>query len=166
MAGALFRIDGGQPQAPFLGPLVPLFTLSQANMNVTTDQPFLPTFNFDQFILRAIRLFNSSTSLTTAAGAVYSAAAKGGVILFSAAATTFAGATGVNNAGDEKTVVATGAGLFTTQAATAAKQAASALAFPGLFATQVAAPILSLTTGQGGAATADLIIYGHAVTLY
>lgn len=164
MAGALFRIDGGQPQAPFLGPLLPLFTLNQANMNVTTDQPFLPTFNFDQYILRAMRVINGSISLTTAAGAVYSALAKGGVILFGSAAQAYAGSTGVNNSGVEVPSVATGNGLFTQVAATAAKAAANAAAIPGLFSTAVT-PIFALTTAQGAAATADIIIYGHAVTL-
>lgn len=165
MAGALFRIDGGQPQAPFLGPLVPLFTLSQANMNVTTDQPFLQTFNFDQYVLRACRVYNSSTSLTTAQGAIYGTAAKAAPILFGSTTQVFTGATGVNNSGQEIAVAATGAGLLTFLAATAARQTANALTFPGLFAT-VMTPILALTTAQGGAATADLVIYGHAVSLF
>ena len=117
-----------------------LFKLVGANMNVTTDQSFTPIGNQApiSYVITRIRTVNASTSLTTAAGGIYTAASKGGNALVAAgqAYSTLTGAT----IGLDLTVAAVGAGL------------------------QTVTPILSLTTGQGAAATADMYIFGMILT--
>jgi hypothetical protein len=108
-----------------------------ANMNVTTDQPFVMTnwAALNPFRITKITAKNASTSLTTAAGGVYPSATKGGTA-----------------------IVAAG------QAYTALTAATIALDLTLAVGTTVYAkggsPILSLTTGQGGAATADFYLFG------
>ncbi len=113
-----------------------LFKLVGANMNITTDQPFLPVGGapFADYLITRIRVVNASTSLTTAAGGVYTAASKGGNAIV-AAGQAYSGLTG-STLGIDLTVAAVGAGQ------------------------QSATPILSLTTPQGGAATADFYLIG------
>jgi hypothetical protein len=144
MAQGLYRIDAGQPLAPFIDTSVPLFTIAQANFNVTTDQAMFPTFPtslYNTFIIERVLVLNASVALTTAAGGFYSAAAKAGLVLVSAA-TTYAGATAAATAGQSVLPAATGAGLLP-------------LTTP---------PIFSLTTPQGAAAFADIVVYGRLVT--
>lgn len=118
-----------------------LFKLIGANMNVTTDQPFsliggsLPP----NFFLTRIRAVNASLSLTTAAGGVYDTASKGGTPLV-AAAQAYAALTAAT-IGLDLTLAAYGNGFRT-----------------GL------PPILSLTTGQGAAATCDFYALGIITT--
>lgn len=118
------------------GVLQLLFRLTSANMNVTTDQAFVPYLWTPgaQFLIERIRVVNASISLTTAAGGLYTAASKGGNAIVAAAQaySTLTGAT----IGLDLTVAAVGAGA------------------------QTATPILSLTTAQGAAATADFYIFG------
>ena len=111
-----------------------LFRLTGANMNVTTDQEFERLGVFGPYIITTIRCANASTSLTTAAGGIYSAASKGGDTLVAAgqAYSTLTGST----LGLDLTLAAVARGIRT------------------------GAPILSLTTGQGGAATADFYVIG------
>ena len=111
-----------------------LFRLTGANMNVTTDQEFERLGVFGPYIITALRCLNASVSLTTAAGGIYSAASKGGDTLVAAgqAYSTLTGST----LGLDLTLAAVARGVRT------------------------GAPILSLTTAQGGAATADFYVIG------
>lgn len=113
-----------------------LFALLGANMNVTTDQAFTPIFGASSWFMSRAILVNPSTSLTTAAGGLYNAITKpaGGILV--AAAQTYANADASGTDGQELTMAKAAIGL------------------------QTATPYLSLTTGQGGAATADLYVFG------
>jgi hypothetical protein len=113
-----------------------LYKLIGANMNVTTDQPFLPQGGtpFGDYLITRIICTNASLSLTTAAGGIYTAASKGGnaIVASGQAYSTLTGAT----LGFDLTIAAVGRGP------------------------QSGVPILSLTTGQGAAATADFYVVG------
>jgi hypothetical protein len=111
-----------------------------ANMNVTTDQPFvwLAAPN-TVYRVTKITCTNASTSLTSAEGGVYTAASKGGTAIV-AATQAFSGLTGSTLALD-LTLASTPSNTF--------------------FASSTAAPILSLTDAQGAAATADCYVYGQ-----
>jgi hypothetical protein len=111
-----------------------LFTLLGANFNSTADQQLAPTFN-GKFRIRRVVVLNASVSLTTAAGGFYPAAAKGGTAVV-ASGQAYSALSASNLAlectlNDASKVLAAGTPLF-----------------------------LSLTTGQGGAATADVYVYG------
>jgi hypothetical protein len=110
-----------------------------ANMNVTTDQPFIMTSwaALNKCRITKVTCKNASVSLTTAAGGIYSAASKGGTAL-----------------------VASGQVYSNLTAATLALDLTIA-STPGLTVQAAGyAPILSLTTGQGTAATADFYLFG------
>lgn len=109
-----------------------LFRLIGANMNVTTDQALVKQFAFNNYVIDRILVTNASTSLTTAAGGIYSAAAKGGTAIVAAGQAH----SGANNAAAANAL---------TLASTARRNET---------------PILSLTTGQGSAATADIYVIG------
>jgi hypothetical protein len=110
------------------------------NMNITTDQPLaLAVPSGASYFLTHVVMRNASISLTTAAGGLYTAASKGGTVLV-LAATVYTGFTGPT---------------ITAPVLIVAAQAA---------ALQTANPIyFSLTTGQGAAATADMLIYGDVI---
>jgi hypothetical protein len=114
--------------------------LTGANMNATTDQPFV-WFAAPSTVYRVTKITctNASTSLTTAAGGVYTAASKGGSAIV-AAAQAYSSLTGATLALD-LTIAATPGVTF--------------------FSSNTAPPILSLTTAQGAAATADCYVYGQ-----
>lgn len=116
-----------------------LFRLIGANMNVTTDQALIPYLwtPGQNYLIERIRVVNASVSLTTAAGGIYTAASKGGSAIV-AAAQAYSTLTGPT-IGLDLTVAAVGNGL------------------------QTAIPILSLTTAQGAAATADVYVFGSIV---
>lgn len=103
-----------------------------ANMNSTADQSI--TISSASYVITAIIVTNASISLTTAAGGIYTAASKGGTA-----------------------VVAAGQVYSALTAAT--KQLA--LTLNDTDRRTVTALILSLTTAQGSAATADIYIYGR-----
>ena len=111
-----------------------------ANMNATTDQPFVwlaaPATSYR---VTKITCTNASTSLTTAAGGVYTQASKAGTPMV-AAAQVYTALTGSTLAVD-LTIAATPGATFYSSSANPA--------------------ILSLTTGQGAAATADCYVYGQ-----
>ena len=114
----------------------PLFILSAANMNITTDQSFVKQGTFTQYVIDRIIAVNASTSLSVAAGGIYTAASKAGTAIV-AAAQVFSGLTG------------------------STKVLPLTLAVTDL---RTETPILSLTLAQGGAATADFYIMGYALS--
>ena len=130
-------MSGFSSAAMMLGDNRTIFRLIGANMNTTADQLFVPAFAFTNYIIDRIIVTNVSTSLTLAAGGIYTTTAKGGTAIVSAAQvySGLTGATKVMNA----TVAAAGQDLMTAL---------------NLY--------LSLTTAQGGAATADFYIMGIA----
>lgn len=112
-----------------------LFTKVAANMNLDTDQALIPTGAFSSIIITGVRCVNASTSLTTAAGGIYTAASKGGIAVV-AAAQAYSALTGPT-LGAELTLAAAGLDILATSAL-----------------------YLSLTTAQGAAATADFYVRG------
>jgi hypothetical protein len=110
-----------------------------ANFNSTSDQPFAwlvtPSTNYR---VTKITCTNASTSLTTAAGGVYTAASKAGTAIV-ASTQAYTGLTGSTLALD-LTIATTPSNTF--------------------FAS-TSPPILSLTTAQGAVATADCYVYGQ-----
>ena len=116
-----------------------LAKLISANMNTTADQAFTMTSGVTRGIISAIIATNASTSLTLAVGGIYNDTGKpaGGILV--AATQIFSALTT-----STKYVGATLATLTTTDVITSST------------------PIqLSLTTGQGTAATADIYIIGY-----
>jgi hypothetical protein len=111
-----------------------LFSLKNANFNSTGDQQLAPTFN-GKFRPKRVVVTNASISLTTAVGGFYTAASKGGTALV--------------------------ANTQVYSALTTALLALEAtLAVPADVWTAGTPLFLSLTTSQGGAATADIYVYG------
>jgi hypothetical protein len=122
-----------------LGRSMVLWTLTGADMNVTTDQAFTKSFAFNSYLITAIRASSASLSLTTAAGGIYDTATKGGTALV-AAGQAYSALTGAT------------LGLDLTLAAYALGLRSGASLF------------LSLTTGQGAAATANFHVLGVPLT--
>jgi hypothetical protein len=118
-------------------PLSIIGRLIAANFNITTDQPFVMDIPATaRFRVTKITAENTSVAgMSTAAGGVYPAATKGGTALVAAGQVY----TGLTNAATA---------LDLTLATANAIQAAGTI------------PRLSLTTGQGAPATADLYLYG------
>lgn len=113
-----------------------LFVLRGANLAVTTDQVFTKLFGGTNYRITNVTAVRKSGAFGTAAlGGIYTAASKGGTPLV-AATQTFAGLTGAGKIQD-----CTLAAVIATDV-------------------QTATPILSLTTGNTGALTADIFIYG------
>lgn len=109
-----------------------------ANMNVTTDQAFAMTpWAQGKWRPTKITAINASISLTTAAGGIYPAKSKGGTAVVTSGQ-AYSGLTGATLALDLT--------IDTVPAETV--YAANQQWY------------LSLTTGQGAAATADLYIFG------
>ena len=121
-----------------------LGSLIAANFNSTADQIITIFDNPAKYIVRRIIVTNASTSLTTAAGGVYTAASKGGTAIV-AASQVYTSLT-ASTLFLDLTLSATG------NASTTVKSS-----IPNLY--------LSLTTAQGAAATADVYVYGDILTL-
>lgn len=115
-----------------------------ADFNSTSDQIITIFSNPSKYIVRRIVVTNASTSLTTAAGGVYTAASKGGTAIV-AASQVYTSLT-ASTLFLDLTLSATG------NASTTVKSS-----IPNLY--------LSLTTAQGAAATADVYVYGDILTL-
>lgn len=130
-------MDVSYPPTNFLGTQRILWQLPGANMNSTADQAFTKLFTFTNHIITGFLVLNASTSLTLAVGGIYTATAKGG--------TAIVGAVQVYSA-----LTAAGVTLNPTMANTNLRTDA--------------AMYLSLTTPQGGAATADFYAIGLALT--
>lgn len=108
-----------------------------ANMNIDTDQS-ITIANASKYIVRGITVTNASISLTTAVGGIYNAASKGGSAI-------------VANSQAYTALSATTKFLDLTLAITDTTQTASTL-------------YLNLTTKQGGAATADVFVFGDILS--
>ena len=111
--------------------------LISADMNTTADQAIAMTVA--KYIIRKIVGTNASTSLTLAAGGVYTAASKGGTAIVPASQPWSA------LTGSTKFIDCTLDSSTVTDTLTAATL------------------YLSLTTGQGGAATMDLYVIGESL---
>lgn len=107
--------------------------LVSANMNSTSDQPI--AIGATKYFVDKVVVTNASTSLTLAVGGLYTASSKGGSQVL-ANTQVFSGLT-------TSTKIVVLSSLITADVLTAGQ----------LF--------LSLTTGQGATATADLFIYGY-----
>ncbi len=116
--------------------------LKSANMNSTADQAIdiLPGARGQTYIIESVTVVNGSIALTTASGAIYTATAKGGSSVISTGAVF----NSINPGTQDYQRLAT------TTATTNIKQTLATL-------------YLSLTTPQGAAATADIIIWGYAI---
>ncbi len=110
-----------------------LFALRAANLNVTTDQAFTKNGVFTRYMITRIVARGVTGNALIAAGGIYTAAAKGGTAVVAAAQ---------------------------AWAAISALDKALTLTLAALADVLTATPILSLTTAAGGAATADVLIYG------
>lgn len=112
--------------------------LNSANMNTTADQAI--SMSAGKYIIRRISVLNASTSLTTCVGGFYTGAGKTGTTLIAATQvyTTLTGST--------KYLDLTLASAPTTDILT------------------VSSLFFALTTGQGGAATADIYLFGDDLT--
>ena len=120
--------------------------LRGANFNITTDQA-IPISSPTGFMIDSIVITDPSVSLTTAAGGFYTATSKGGVTVVAAAQAYSALTT--------NTASTTGNALLAT-----ISTAGNTTAFPGFGgASPLTTLYLSLTTGQGAAATANVRVY-------
>lgn len=117
-----------------------LCTIRSANMNTTTDQQCLIAPTITTWALTSILITNCSASLTTAAGGIYPTTAKGG--------TAIVAAVQAYTALSASTVV-----LSLTLAGTIATTRST-----------LSSVYLSLTLGQGSAATCDLYVIGIDLT--
>jgi hypothetical protein len=110
------------------------------NMNITTDQSLALTVPSNAYyFLKYVIGRNASISLTTAAGGIYTAASKGGTAVVAAT---------------QAYTALTGSTLSVALTVVAGQ----------LLVVQTANPLFfSLTTGQGAAATMDLLVYGDVV---
>jgi hypothetical protein len=113
-----------------------LFRAAGANFNTTSDQALTKQGTFSQYVISQIVVLNASIPLTTAVGGIYAAAAKVAPVVV-AANQAYSGLTN-------------GSATLTPPVANTDKRTEA-----GLF--------LSLTTPQGAAATADVLVYGYAV---
>lgn len=128
------------PVSPFYytGAYVLLGKLTSANMNVATDQAIaihLPA-GVTKYTVEKIDVTNAAVSLTTAAGGIYTAVAKGGTAIVAAAQ------------------------AYSALNGTAAKLLSLTLAVTNS-TFNAAILYLSLTTPQGGAALADVYVWGR-----
>lgn len=126
------------PAAPDLQRV--LGSLRGANFNVATDQAIVIPASITKFQITSIIVGNASASLTTAAGGVYPTTAKGGVAIV-AAGQLYTALTAAN-------II-----LPLTLAGTVAATPYS-----------ISTVYLSLTLGQGSAATADVYVCGIDLT--
>lgn len=130
-------IPNAMTSAPVMGTVTTIFSLIGANMNTTADQAFAPSFVFSRFMVTSVIAMNASTSLTLAAGGIYTGTSKGGSAIVGASQ-VYSGLTGPTQVINPVLGVA-GQTLFNSSAAN-----------------------LSLTVPQGSAATANFYIMGIA----
>lgn len=117
-----------------------LCSIRAANFNVTTDQACTIAAAVTVFSVTSVLVTNCSTSMTLAVGGVYPTTSKGGTALVAAA----------------QVYTALTASTVTLLATLAANIATTRYTAATLY--------LSLTTGQGTAATCDFYILGNDLT--
>lgn len=116
-----------------------LFSLSGANMQLTTDQAFTKQGTFTTYVISKVLARQASGGTTVVcAGGIYTAAGKAGSALIAAVQSW------INLTATNKIVDATLPAVISTDA-------------------QTATPILALTTGSTAAATANFLIFGYAL---
>ena len=116
-----------------------LFVLRNANLAIATDQTFTKLFGGTNYaVTNIMAVWKSGTFGIACAGGIYTGAAKTGDAVL-AAVQVFSGLTGA-----QTMQVATLTNILVTK-------------------TESATPILSLTTGNTGALTADIFIIGVVV---
>lgn len=123
-----------------------LASLKGANFNTTNDQPIVIPQQVIAFQLNSIVITNPSISMSTAVGGFYPTASKGGTPIV-AASQTYASLTTVGTSLMAATLAAFGTGTRFSSA--------NLLSIGGLLAIW-----FSLTTPQGGVASADIYIIG------
>lgn len=121
-----------------------LGSLIGADYNSTSDQQIVMYDAPAKFILRRIVVTNASASLSTAAGGVYTAVSKGGTAVVAAAQVY-------------STLTTSALFLDLTLNTAGSANITVKSSIPNLY--------LSLTTAQGGAATADVYVFGDILTL-
>lgn len=114
-----------------------LWSLAGANMNTTADQALTQAFSFTNHLIDSIQILNASLSLSLAVGGFYTAASKGGVAIV--ANTQIYSSLSTNVKVLSATIASTDLRVNTVM-------------------------YLALTTAQGGAATADIYVYGKALS--
>lgn len=126
-------LGGGPSIGQASGGVVKLFEKRGADLNITTDQAFTKVGSFTNYKVTTITARGLTGNALIAAGGIYPAAAKAGTALVAAGQ---------------------------LWAAVSALAKVLDLTLAALTDSQTATPILSLTTAAGGAATADVFIYG------
>lgn len=116
-----------------------LGTLRGANFNSTADQA-IPITNSASYSITSVIVTNCSTSLTLAAGGFYPTTSKGGTAIVAAAQ------------------------LYSALTGTTVLLSATVAATPLVTRYTAQTLYLSLTTGQGGAATCDVYVAGVDLT--
>jgi hypothetical protein len=115
-----------------------LFILRNADMTLTTDQVFTKVGSFSKYVVtNVVASYKTGAFGVACAGGIYSAATKGGDAILAAV---------------QSWATLTGAGTVATAV------------LANLIAKfETATPILNLTTGNTGALTCDIFIYGAIV---
>lgn len=136
------RHNGELAGAPYYYTNTLLFVLTGADMNSTSDQSFVRVGQFNGYLIQSIRqIWASGANGSTVAGGIYDAASKGGNVILAASTvyTSLTGAGKANTSGPAPGPTNNGSSILTNT------------------------PILSLTTPQGAAMTADFYIFGWRV---
>lgn len=136
--------DGGPGNGQYI-----LASLRGANFNTTNDQPIVIPQRIIAFRLQTIIVTNATVSLTTAVGGFYPAASKGGTPII-AASQVYSGLT-TQDSLIQPTLAAFGSGTRFS-----ARTLGQIVGLSAIW--------LSLTTGQGVAATADVYLAGQDLT--
>ena len=146
---AIWAADGVlQDGGPGMGQFV-LASLRGANFNTTNDQPIIIPQRIVAFRLQNIIVTNASVSLTTAAGGVYPAASKGGTPIVAAAQAYSALTT-------QDSLLSLTSTAFFTGTRFSSRTLGQLNGLNAIW--------LSLTTGQGAPATADVYLLGSDLT--
>ncbi len=125
--------------SPPLAGMVLCGVAKSVNMNSTADQAISINCGSSNYSINSIQVVNPSTSLTTAAGGVYTAVSKGGVAVVSNTQTY---------------------SVLTTNAQNTSGSRASLTLNTGNAQMNASTLYVSLTTAQGAPATADFYVYG------
>lgn len=128
------RLDAPDPDSMRV-----LYRLIGADMNSIADQAFEKLHDYTEYTIQGIRANRASVNMTTAAGGIYTGAAKSGITLVA------------------------GTQVYTTLS-TSAKGLGLTIIQADTNGVLTVDPILSLTTAQGVAATADFYITGWGIS--